>query len=83
MNAIAEKLGVPARRHLSGEPRSGRGCRDRGIRPVLILQKQHGQLFQSHADSAAPLTSNVDKKPNQPTHFLLEQVRRAEPAFTW
>ena len=45
-----------------------------GIRPVLILQNNTGNFF-SPTLIAAPLTSNVDKKPNQPTHFLLEQVR--------
>ena len=45
-----------------------------GIRPVLVLQNNTGNFF-SPTLIAAPLTSNVDKKPNQPTHFLLEQVR--------
>ena len=45
-----------------------------GIRPVLILQNNTGNFF-SPTLIAAPLTSNIDKKPNQPTHFLLEQVR--------
>lgn len=45
-----------------------------GIRPVMILQNNTGNFF-SPTLIAAPLTSNIDKKPNQPTHFLLEQVR--------
>lgn len=50
-----------------------------GIRPVLILQNNTGNFF-SPTLIAAPLTSNVDKKPNQPTHFLLEQVKNVRSA---
>ena len=44
-----------------------------GVRPVLILQNNTGNFF-SPTLIVAPLTSNIDKKPNQPTHFLLEHV---------
>lgn len=45
-----------------------------GVRPVLILQNNTGNHF-SPTLIAAPLTSNIEKKPEQPTHFLLESVR--------
>ena len=44
-----------------------------GVRPVLILQNNTGNFF-SPTLIVVPLTSNIDKKPNQPTHFLLEHV---------
>ena len=49
------------------------GSEQGGVRPVLILQNNTGNFF-SPTLIVVPLTSNIDKKPNQPTHFLLEHV---------
>ncbi len=45
-----------------------------GIRPVLVLQNDVGNHFGPTL-IIAPMTSNIEKKPAQPTHFLLENVR--------
>lgn len=44
-----------------------------GIRPILVLQNNTGNHY-SPTLIAAPLTTNTEKKPNQPTHFLLKKV---------
>ena len=45
-----------------------------GIRPVLVLQNDIGNRYGPTL-IVAPMTSNVEKKPKQPTHFLLKQIR--------
>ena len=45
-----------------------------GIRPVLVLQNDVGNHFGPTL-IVAPMTSNIEKKPAQPTHFLLKKVR--------
>ena len=45
-----------------------------GIRPVLVLQNDVGNHFGPTL-IIAPMTSNIEKKPAQPTHFLLRNVR--------
>ena len=45
-----------------------------GIRPVLVLQNDVGNHFGPTL-IIAPLTSNIEKKPAQPTHYLLKNVR--------
>ena len=40
-----------------------------GIRPVLVLQNDIGNRYGPTL-IVAPMTSNVEKKPKQPTHFL-------------
>ena len=45
-----------------------------GIRPVLILQNDIGNRYGPTL-IVAPMTSNVEKKPKQPTHFLLKHMR--------
>ncbi len=45
-----------------------------GIRPVLVLQNDVGNHFAPTL-IVAPLTSNTEKKPKQPTHYLLKDVR--------
>ncbi len=49
------------------------GYEQGGIRPVLVLQNNVGNFFCPTL-IVAPLTSQL-KKPNQPTHFLLDNVR--------
>lgn len=43
-----------------------------GIRPVLVLQNNVGNHYAPTIITAA-LTSNIRKKANQPTHFLLKK----------
>ncbi len=43
-------------------------------RPVLVLQNNTGNLFCPTL-IVAPLTTQVNKKKNQPTHYLLSGVR--------
>lgn len=43
-----------------------------GIRPVLVLQNNVGNHY-APTIITAPLTSNIRKKANQPTHFLLKK----------
>ena len=45
-----------------------------GIRPVLVLQNDVGNHFGPTL-IVAPMTSNIEKKPAQPTHYLLKNVR--------
>ena len=45
-----------------------------GIRPVLVLQNDIGNHFAPTL-IIAPMTSNIEKKPAQPTHYLLKNVR--------
>lgn len=52
------------------------GFEQGGVRPVLVLQNNVGNYFCPTL-IVAPLTSQI-KKPNQPTHFLLENVRGLE-----
>ena len=44
-----------------------------GIRPVLVLQNNIGNHFGPTL-IAAPMTSNIEKKPDQPTHFLIRNA---------
>ena len=45
-----------------------------GIRPVLVLQNDVGNHFGPTL-IVAPMTTNIEKKPAQPTHYLLKNVR--------
>lgn len=49
------------------------GFEEGGVRPVLVLQNNIGN-FYCPTLIVAPLTSQI-KKPKQPTHFLLNDVR--------
>ena len=49
------------------------GFEQGGVRPVLVLQNNVGN-FYCPTLIIVPLTSQI-KKPNQPTHFLLNDVR--------
>jgi len=45
-----------------------------GIRPVVVMQNDTGNRH-SPTLCVVKLTSKVKKKPNQPTHYLLKNVR--------
>ncbi|MCD8189797.1 MAG: type II toxin-antitoxin system PemK/MazF family toxin [Clostridiales bacterium] len=51
-----------------------RGSIQGGIRPVVVMQNNTGNRH-SPTLSVVKLTSKVNKKPNQPTHYVLENVR--------
>jgi mRNA interferase MazF len=50
------------------------GSEQRGTRPVLVLQNDAGNFF-SPTLIVAPMSSQVDKRTDLPTHIVLEQVR--------
>ena len=50
------------------------GSEQGGTRPVLVLQNDAGNFF-SPTLIVAPLSSQVDKRTDLPTHIVLEQVR--------
>ena len=51
-----------------------RGSEQGGTRPVLVLQNNTGNLYCPTL-IVAPLTTQINKKKNQPTHYLLSGVR--------
>ena len=53
------------------------GSEQGGKRPVIVIQNNTGNKFAPTVIVAA-ITSKVSKKPNQPTHVLIEQ----NPAFS-
>ena len=53
------------------------GSEQGGKRPVILIQNNTGNKFAPTVIVAA-VTSKVSKKPNQPTHVLIEQ----NPAFS-
>lgn len=53
------------------------GSEQGGKRPVIVIQNNTGNKFAPTVIVAA-VTSKVSKKPNQPTHVLIEQ----NPAFS-
>ena len=50
------------------------GSEQGGIRPVLVLQNDVGNIYCPTL-IVAPITSRLEKKPNQPTHCLLGKVK--------
>ena len=50
------------------------GFEQGGTRPVLVLQNNTGN-FYCPTLIVAPMTSKCDKKPNQPTHYIINNVR--------
>ena len=50
------------------------GSEQGGIRPVLVLQNNTGN-FYCPTLIVAPLTGRRSKKPNQPTHYYLDNVK--------
>ena len=57
------------------------GSEQGGVRPVLVLQNNVGNYFCPTL-IVAPLTSRINKKPSQPTRYLLEQVNGLERPAT-
>ena len=53
------------------------GSEQGGTRPVLVLQNDAGHFF-SPTLIVAPMSSQVDKRTDLPTHLVLEQVRGLE-----
>ena len=53
------------------------GSEQGGTRPVLVLQNDAGNFF-SPTLIVAPMSSQVDKRMDLPTHIVLEQVRGLE-----
>ena len=51
----------------------GTGSEQGGIRPVIVIQNDVGNFFSPNI-TIVPVTSK-DKKPGQPTHFELVNVR--------
>lgn len=50
------------------------GSKQGGVRPVVVLQNNVGN-FHSPTITIAPLTSKVEKKRRQPTHYLLRKAQ--------
>ena len=50
------------------------GSEQGGTRPVLVLQNDAGNFF-SPTLIVAPMSSQVDKRTDLPTHIVLDQVR--------
>jgi mRNA interferase MazF len=53
------------------------GSEQGGTRPVLVLQNDAGNFF-SPTLIVAPMSSQVDKRTDLPTHIVLEHVRGLE-----
>lgn len=53
------------------------GSEQGGTRPVVVLQNNAGNFFCPTL-VVAPITSRIDKKPNQPTHFYAEQIKGSD-----
>ena len=51
-----------------------RGSEQGGTRPVLVLQNNVGNIY-CPTIIVAPITSRFEKKPDQPTHCLLSNVK--------
>lgn len=51
-----------------GEPN---GSVQAGVRPVVIIQNNTGNRY-SPTVMVAPATSNIEKKPNMPTHHIIK-----------
>lgn len=58
-------LGIPA------------GSKQGGVRPVVVLQNNVGN-FYAPTITIAPLTSKVDKKKSQPTHYFIRKAKGLE-----
>ena len=48
------------------------GSKQGGVRPVVVLQNDVGN-FYSPTITVAPLTTKIQKKRNQPTHYFLQK----------
>lgn len=50
------------------------GSKQGGVRPVVVLQNDVGNLY-APTITVAPLTSKVEKKKRQPTHYFLRKAK--------
>lgn len=50
------------------------GSEQGGVRPVVVLQNDVGN-FYAPTITIAPLTSRIEKKKSQPTHYLLRKAK--------
>ena len=50
------------------------GSQQGGVRPIILLQNDVGNYF-SPTVTLVPLTTKIDKKKKQPTHFFLKKAR--------
>lgn len=50
------------------------GSQQGGVRPVIVLQNDVGNYY-APTITLAPLTSKVEKKSNQPTHYFLRKAK--------
>ena len=50
------------------------GSKQGGVRPVVVLQNDVGNYY-SPTITIAPLTSKIEKKRKQPTHFFLRKAK--------
>ena len=50
------------------------GSKQGGVRPVVVLQNDVGNYYASTI-TIAPLTSKIEKKRKQPTHFFLRKAK--------
>ena len=53
------------------------GSKQGGVRPIVVLQNDIGN-FYAPTITHAPLTSKVEKKISQPTHYKLKRARGLE-----
>ena len=53
------------------------GSKQGGVRPVVVLQNNVGNYY-APTITIAPLTSKVDKKKNQPTHYFIRKAKGLE-----
>ena len=58
------------------------GSEQGGKRPVIVIQNNTGNKFAPTVIVAA-VTSKVSKKPNQPTHVLIEQRSIVRQLSCW
>jgi mRNA-degrading endonuclease toxin of MazEF toxin-antitoxin module len=50
------------------------GSRQGGVRPIVVLQNDVGNYYALTL-TLAPLTSKIEKKKQQPTHYLLRKAK--------
>ena len=50
------------------------GSKQGGVRPVVVLQNDVGN-FYSPIITVAPLTTKIQKKRSQPTHYFLRKAK--------
>lgn len=50
------------------------GSRQGGVRPIVVLQNDVGNYY-APTITLAPLTSKIEMKKSQPTHYLLRKAR--------